>query len=91
MAKKKKKKQRHLFGKKEFLFNFFSLLFIIVIGVYFGGRSLYYYSKQNMNKKIESQTLNGVVLQNNPITTEDGLHQDGEGYYFKGTHAYEGS
>lgn len=56
----------------------------MMIAIYFGARSFYYYSKQNMNKKIESQTLNGLIIQNNPVTTEDGLHQDKEGYYFKG-------
>ncbi len=86
MSKKKKKKQkkRHLFGKKEFLFNFFSLLAMIVIALYFGGRSFYYYSKQSMNKKIEAQTLNGLIIQNNPLSEADGLHQDKEGYFFKG-------
>lgn len=81
---KKRKKKRHLFGKKEFLFNFFSILIVMMIAIYFGGRSFYYYSKQSMNKKIESQTLNGLIIQNNPVTTEDGLHQDKEGYFFKG-------
>ena len=81
---KKRKKKRHIFGKKEFLFNFFSILIVMMIAIYFGARSFYYYSKQNMNKKIESQTLNGLIIQNNPVTTEDGLHQDKEGYYFKG-------
>lgn len=83
MAKKKKK--RHLFGKKEFLFNIFSLIALILIGLYFGGRSFYYYSKQNMAKKVEAQTLNGLILQSNQTVTEgDGLHQDTDGYYFKG-------
>lgn len=83
MAKKKKK--RHIYGKKEFLFNFFSLIAVILIGLYFGGRSFYYYSKQSMNKKIEEKTLNGLIIQNNQTTTEkDGLHQDDNGYYFKG-------
>ena len=86
MSKKRKKKQkkRHLFGKKEFLFNFFSLLAMIVVALYFGGRSFYYYSKQTMNKKIEAQTLNGLVIQNNPVSKTDGLHQDKDGYFFKG-------
>ncbi len=84
MSKKKKKKKRHLFGKKEFLFNFFSLLAMILVALYFGGRSFYYYSKQTMNKKIEAQTLNGLIIQNNPLSEADGFHQDKEGYYFKG-------
>ena len=87
MAKKgKKKKERHIYGKKEFLFNFLSLAVIIGIGVYFGYRSLYYYSKQNMKIKEEAQTLNGLIIQNNKVVQKEevGLHQDTEGYYFKG-------
>ena len=84
--KEKKKKEKHVFGKKEFLFNFFSLAIIIGIGVYFGYRSLYYYSKQNMKLKEEAQTLNGLIIQNNKVVQKDevGLHQDTDGYYFKG-------
>ena len=84
MAKKKKKK--HVWGKKEFIFNFLSLVIIIGIGVYFGYRSLYYYSKQNMKIKEEAQTLNGLIIQNNKVVQKDevGLHQDTDGYYFKG-------
>lgn len=84
MAKRKKKKKQHFFGKKEFLFNFFSLLAMLAVVLYFGSRSFYYYSKQSMTKKVEAQTLNGSVIQNNPVTDGDGIHQDKEGYYFKG-------
>ena len=83
--KKKKKKQKYKFGIKEFLFNFFSLVLMIGVGTYFGYRSLYYYSRQNQTIQEEAQTLNGMILQNVPISKEeDGLHRDSLGYYFKG-------
>lgn len=91
MAKKKKKekskkKEKHLIGRKEFLFNFFSLVIIICIGIYFGYRGLYYYSKQNQKVKDESDTLNGRVIQNTPLSQgdADGFHRDGSGYFFRG-------
>lgn len=80
-----KKKNKHLIGKKEFIFNFFSLVIVILIGIYFGGRSFYYYSKQNMTIKKEAQTLNGLLINNNKAVTKgDGLYRDSLGYYFKG-------
>ena len=91
MAKKKekgknRKKEKHLLGRKEFLFNFFSLVIIICIGMYFGYRGLYYYSKQNQKIKDESDTLNGRVIQNSPLAQgdADGFHRDGSGYFFRG-------
>ena len=84
--KKKKKKEKHILSKGEFAFNFLSLVVIIGVGIYFGYRSLYYYSKQNMKIKEEAQTLNGLIIQNNKVVQkgEVGLHQDTDGYYFKG-------
>lgn len=84
--KKKKKKEKHVLSKGEFAFNFLSLVTIIGVGIYFGYRSLYYYSKQNMKIKAEAQTLNGLIIQNNKVVKKDevGLHQDTDGYYFKG-------
>lgn len=81
----KKRKSRHLIGKKEFIFNFVSLIIVILIGIYFGGRSFYYYSKQNMVIKEEAKTLNGLLINNNSVVTKgDGLYRDSAGYYFKG-------
>ena len=54
---KKKKKEKHVLSKGEFAFNFLSLVAIIGVGIYFGYRSLYYYSKQNMKIKDEAQTI----------------------------------
>lgn len=74
------------YGKIEFLFDLFSLLIAIGIGFYFGGRSIYYYSLQNTNIEKAATTLNGTIITNTSITTtqEEGLHQDTDGYYFKG-------
>lgn len=71
--------------RSEFIFNFVSFLVVIILGIYFGGRSLYYYSKQNVKMKSEEETLKAAVLKNSPITKEtDGLHQEKDGYIFKG-------
>ncbi len=73
------------YGRVEFIFDLFSLLILIGLGFYFGGRSIYYYSLQNTNIEKAATTLNGTIITNNSITTtEDGLHQDMEGYYYKG-------
>lgn len=81
----RKNKRRHLYGRKEFLFNFFSLIIVIGIGIYFGYRSLYYYSKQHMVKQGNNQTLSEVIINSNRLITDgDGFHKDHDGYYFKG-------
>lgn len=83
---KKKSKNKKKFTKVEFIFNLISLILMIGIGIYYGGRSIYYYSKQNIKIKEEQQTLNGYIVQNQQVKhdQEDGLHQDNDGYYFKG-------
>lgn len=87
-AKKKKKKEKkaHYYGPIEFSFNFISLVFAICVGLYFGGRSFYYYSLQNQNKKETAMTLNGLLLDNNKLVKDEevGLHKSDDGYYFKG-------
>lgn len=82
----KKKKELHYYGPIEFSFNFISLVIVICIGLYFGGRSFYYYSLQNQKTKETAMTLNGMLLANNKLVKDDevGLHQDEEGYFFKG-------
>lgn len=86
VKKEKKPRKKHIMGPIEFLFNFISLVFVLAVALYYGGRSLYYYSKQNVKIKQEAMTVNGLVVQNNDITNgnSDGLHQDNDGYYFKG-------
>jgi len=79
-------KSKHL-ERTEFVFNFLSLVALIGICVYFGGRSLYYYSRQNIIIKEEAQTLNGFIINNdqNVVSGDaDGLHHDTDGYFFKG-------
>ena len=71
--------------KKEYIFNVISLLAVIVIGLYFGIRSIYYYSEQNNSKKVLDKKLSLRVINTNRLTKEvNGWHQDSEGYYFKG-------
>ena len=82
-TQKKAKKETKTIGKKEFIFNLISLVVILGIALYYGGRSLYYYSLQNA--KTEAKTLSGLVLANNKIVNEgDGFHQTEDGYIFKG-------
>ncbi len=82
----KKKKKSHYYGPIEFSFNFISLVVVICIGLYFGGRSFYYYSLQNQKTRETAMTLNGLVLSSNKLVKDEteGLHQDETGYYFKG-------
>lgn len=81
----KHNRKRKVIGRKEFIFNVVSLIVAICVGLYFGGRSLYYYSKQSSKLKEEAMTLNGEVINNNKVTTDkDGIHQDTNGYYFRG-------
>lgn len=87
LPKEKKPKKKHVMGSGEFIFNFISLVFMLGVALYFGGRSLYYYSKQNVKIKEEAMTVNGLIVQNSNLAkenNEDGLHQDLDGYYFKG-------
>ena len=84
--KTKKKREKHLLGKGEFIFNFISLVCMIGMGIYFGYRSLYYYSMQNRQYEENSKLLNGFIIQNNQIVQEEqeGLHHDTDGYFFRG-------
>lgn len=86
-TKKKKKNFVFAYSKVEFVFNFLSLVFVICVALYYGGRSFYYYSLQNKEIKETAQTLNGQILANNKLAKnpkDDGLHQDEDGYFFKG-------
>lgn len=83
--KNENKRRKHFFGKKEFLFNFISLVFALSVALYFGGRCFYYYSLQSQNKKDSAMTLNGLLTDNNQLVKEgEGLYQDKDGYFFKG-------
>lgn len=81
MSKKRNKKKP--ITKFEFIFNIISIITLLSIFLYFGGRSIYYYSKQNTVK--ESASLADKIISNNQVTNEkDGFHQEKNGYYFKG-------
>lgn len=83
--KEKVKKTKKPMYKKEFIFNIISLIIVILICLYFGVRGFYYYGKQNATINKETSTLAAEVIKNNTITKEEtGLHQDENGYYFKG-------
>ena len=82
---KKKIKKVNRYSKGEFLFNIISICLMILLGLFIGYRSLYYYSKQTNKAKKEVNTLAKAVLSNNRVTKLDnGLHQEKDGYVFKG-------
>lgn len=92
-SKKEKRINKNRRGKRiviqvfrwEYVFNVISILIILVLTIYFGGRSFYYYSKQNTVIKKEEETLKAALLRQNKITTSaNGLHQEKDGYIFKG-------
>ena len=85
MKKNKTKKKRKPLSTWEMIFCVGSLLLIMGVGIYYGYRSLYYFSKQNYRLSAEAATLYGRVTNDNTLTKDgDGFHQDTEGYYFKG-------
>ncbi len=82
---KKQKKPKKVIGRAEFLFNVISLLIMIGIGIYFGGRSIYYYSLHTKASSKEKGTLVEKVLEmNNPTKEKNGFHQLDDGYLFVG-------
>lgn len=83
--KKAIKRKKHIYGLKEFLFNFISLVFALVVVLYFGGRCFYFYSLQSQSKKSASISLSGSIINNNQLVkTGDGLYKKKNGYLFKG-------
>ena len=85
MKKKKTRKKRRPLSTWEMIFCVGSLLLMIVAGIYYGYRSLYYFSKQNYRLTAEGATLYGKVTIDNILVKDgDGFHQDTDGYYFKG-------
>lgn len=86
MASKKSKRVKEPLGTKEFIFNVVSLVLMICVGIYFGGRSFYYFGKQSYKQEKVALTLNGSIENSNKLVQGDtvGYHQDVDGYYFKG-------
>lgn len=82
MGKRKTKKSKCI-SKKEFIFNLISIIILISICLYFGIRSIYYYTEQNTVKT--SEILADKIISNNQITkATDGFHKEEDGYSFKG-------
>ncbi len=82
---KKKVKKVNRYSKGEFLFNVISICLMILLGLFIGYRSIYYYSKGTNKAKKEVNTLASAVLSSNKVTKLDnGLHQEKDGYVFKG-------
>ena len=67
MVMTKSKKKMFQFSKNEFIFNIVSLVVVIGIALYFGGRSFYYYGLQSVNTKGGVQTLDGIIVNNNSL------------------------
>lgn len=85
LLKSGKKRKKHIFGLKEFIFDFFSLVFVLGVVLYYGGRCFYYYSLQSANKKSAIVNLSSAIINNNQLTKSgDGLYKKKDGYYFKG-------
>lgn len=83
--KKKNKKVKKMIPKGEYLFNIISFSLIIILGIYIGYRSIYFYSKQKNKDKKEINTLAATVIKSNKLTkTSNGFHQEKDGYLFKG-------
>ena len=70
-----KKKQRHQLSRFEFIFIFVSLVSMIIIGIHFGYRSLYYYSKETMQMRVEKNTLNGLITSSEVVSDGVGLYK----------------
>lgn len=85
VVKKSNKKKKHNFGLKEFIFDFLSLVFVLAVVLYYGGRCFYFYSLQSTNKKAAAVNLDSAIINNNQLVkTGDGLYKKKNGYYFKG-------
>lgn len=83
--KTKYKKKKRPYGTKEKVFIIINLLIFIVIGVYYGYRSLKYYSKETSTKKSQVITIANAVINNNKITKDkNGFRSIKGGYYFSG-------
>ena len=81
--KRKNKKKKRPYGKKEKIFIIFNLLIFIGIGVYYGYRSLKYYSKETSTKKSKVVTIANAIINNNKITKDkNGFRTVKGGYYF---------
>ena len=60
-----------MLSKFEFIFCLISLLFAIGVGLYYGGRSFYYYSLQNKEYKETSSKIYVIGVFDEYKTKED--------------------
>ena len=82
---RKRKKNKRPYGPKEKAFIVTSFIFAILIFLFYGYRSLKYYSRETSNKKTDNATVASAIINNNKITREkDGLRGTKNGYYFSG-------
>lgn len=81
----KKKKNKRPYGRKEKIFIITSFVIAIGIFLYYGYRSLKYYSKETATKKSQVVTIASAIINNNKITKEqNGFRAIKNGYYFSG-------
>lgn len=82
---KQVKKKKESYPKGQFWFNVISLILLCGFAIYIGGRSIYFYSKQNAIKKVEEKTLGALLKRSNPIVENgDGLYRVKDEFVFKG-------
>lgn len=83
--KVKKTKKKILYPRGQFWFIVISLSVWILVCLFIGGRSIYYYSKQHYQEKKEANTLATVIKKNSSIVESgDGLYKVNQEYLFKG-------
>lgn len=82
---RRRKKKKRPYGKKEKNFIIVSIVMALGIFLFYGYRSLKYYSKETATKKADNITIASAVINNNKITSEkNGLKGMKHGYYFSG-------
>lgn len=82
---RKRRKKKRPYGQKEKIFIVASFIVAICIFLFYGYRSLKYYSKETATKKTDSITIASAIINNNKITKEkDGFRGTEHGYYFSG-------
>lgn len=82
---KKTRKNKRPYGRKEKIFIITSFVIAIGIFLYYGYRSLKYYSKETATKKSQVVTIASAIINNNKITKDqNGFRAIKNGYYFSG-------
>lgn len=82
---RKNRRNKKPYGQKEKAFIVTSFIVAICIFLFYGYRSLKYYSRETANKKSDNATVASAVINSNKITSEkNGLRGTKNGYYFSG-------